>query len=134
MSPEPRCLSKTPEGISSTINDRVLHTDIFLIVYNFFLFYAYNFLVGISSVTGDDVLPGDALKLLGEDDLRMMTQLVNNIYETGEWPKGFTEITMIALKPKATKYSDNHTISLTAHTAKLAASIIRRRIERKTET
>ena len=29
-------------------------------------------------------MPGDVLKLLGEDDLRLMTQLMNNIYETGE--------------------------------------------------
>jgi len=29
--------------------------------------------------TGDDV-PGVVLKLLGEDGLRIMTQLINNIY------------------------------------------------------
>jgi len=29
--------------------------------------------------TGDDVA-GDVLKLLGEDGLRIMTQLINNIY------------------------------------------------------
>jgi hypothetical protein len=36
---------------------------------------------------------------------------VSNIYETGEWPKDFMEIVMIALKkkPKATKCSDHHT-------------------------
>jgi hypothetical protein len=49
---------------------------------------------------GDDDVPGDVLKLLGEDVLRLVTQLINNIYETGEWPKNFTEVTMIALKKK----------------------------------
>ena len=46
---------------------------------------------------------------------------VSNIYETGEWPKDFMEIVMIALKkkPKATKCSDNHTISLIDQTAKM---------------
>jgi hypothetical protein len=85
--------------------------------------------------TGDDDVPGDVLKLLGEDDLRIMTQLMNNIHETGEWPKDFTEVTMIALKkkPKATKCSDHHTVSLIAHLAKIAARILRRRIERKIE-
>jgi hypothetical protein len=29
-----------------------------------------------------------------------MTQLINSIYETGEWPKDFIEVTMIALKKK----------------------------------
>jgi hypothetical protein len=56
-------------------------------------------------VTSDNNVPRDVLKLLGEDGLKIMTQLINDIYETGEWPKDFTEVTMIALKekPKATK-------------------------------
>ena len=58
---------------------------------------------------------------------------INTIYETGEWPKDFTEVTMIALKKtQATKCSDHRTISLTAHTAKIIAKILRR-IERKIE-
>jgi hypothetical protein len=42
---------------------------------------------------------------------------------------------MIALKkkPQATKYSDHRTISFIAHTAKIVAKILRRRIERKIE-
>jgi len=59
--------------------------------------------------TGDDDVPGDVLKLLGECDLKIMTKLIKNIYETGQWPKDFTEVTMIALKkkPQATKCSDH---------------------------
>jgi len=81
--------------------------------------------------TGDDNAPGDVLKLFGE----IMTKLINTIYETGEWPKDFTEVTMIALKkkPQATKCSDHRTISLIAHTAKIVAKILRRRIEKKIE-
>jgi hypothetical protein len=77
----------------------------------------------------------DVLKLLGEDGLKLMTQLVNSIYVTGEWPRGFIEVTMIVLKkkPKAIKFSDHRTISLIAHIAKIVARILRRRIERKTE-
>jgi hypothetical protein len=87
--------------------------------------------------TGDDDVPGDVLKLLEEDGLKLMTQLISNIYKyvTGEWPRYFTEVTTIALKnkPKATKCSDHRTISIFAHAAKIIARIIRRRIERKTE-
>jgi hypothetical protein len=36
--------------------------------------------------TGDDDAPGDVLKLLGESGLKIMTKLINTIYETGEWP------------------------------------------------
>jgi hypothetical protein len=85
--------------------------------------------------TGDDHVPGDVLKLLGEDGLRLMTQLINSMYETGEWPRDFIEVTMIALKkkPKATKCSDHRTVSIIAHAAKIVVKIFRRRMERKTE-
>ena len=75
------------------------------------------------------------LKLLGEDGLKILTKLINTICETGEWPKDFTEVPMIALKKKtqATKCSIHCTISLIAHTAKTIAKILRRRIERKIE-
>jgi hypothetical protein len=65
-----------------------------------------------------------------------LTQLINNtIYESGVWPKDFTEVTMVALKkkPKASKYTDHRTVSLIAHVAKVVASVIRRRSEKKIE-
>jgi hypothetical protein len=57
------------------------------------------------------------------------------MYVTGEWPRDFIEVTMIALKkkPKATKCSNHRTISIIAHAAKIVARILRRRIERKIE-
>jgi len=55
------------------------------------------------NATEDDV-PGDTLKLLEEDGLKLRTQLVNNIHETGRWPQDFTDVTVIALKkPKSYK-------------------------------
>ena len=33
-----------------------------------------------------------------------MTKLINTTYETGEWPKDFTEVTVIAFKKKHTSY------------------------------
>jgi hypothetical protein len=85
--------------------------------------------------TRDDDVPVEALKLLGDDGLNLMTELNNNIYESGEWPKDFTEVTMVALqrKPKARKCTDHRTISLIAHAAKVVASVIRRRSEKKIE-
>jgi len=46
-----------------------------------------------------------------------------------------TDVTMIALKEKtrATKYSENRSISLIIHAAKIIAKILRRRIEKKIE-
>ena len=54
--------------------------------------------------TGDDDVPGDMLKLLGEGGLKILTKLFNTIYDTRELPKDFTEVTMIALKKKDTSY------------------------------
>ena len=75
------------------------------------------------------------LKLLGEKGQEILTKLINTLYETGVWPKDFTEVTMIVLKkkPQATKCSDYRTISLIAHTAKIIGRIFRRNIERKIE-
>ena len=62
------------------------------------------------NATGDDDVPGDVLKLLGEKGLKVLKKLINTIYETGEWPKDFTEVTVIVLKkkPQAIKCSDSH--------------------------
>jgi hypothetical protein len=67
--------------------------------------------------------------------LNLLTQLINNIYESGEWPKDFIEVTMVALKkkPKARKCTDHRTISLTAYAVKVLASVIKRSSERKIE-
>jgi hypothetical protein len=53
----------------------------------------------------DDDIPGDVLKLL--------TKQIKTLYENREWPKGITEVTMIALKKRsqATKCSDHRTIN-----------------------
>jgi len=85
--------------------------------------------------TGTDDVTGYVLKLLGNGGLKIMTELINTICETGEYPRDLTEVTIIALKkkPQATKCSDHCTISLIAHTAKIVAKILRRRIEKKIE-
>jgi hypothetical protein len=42
---------------------------------------------------GDDV-PEDVLEMLGEDGLRVVTQLISNVHETGQRHKGFTGVTV----------------------------------------
>ena len=48
--------------------------------------------MGNKKATEEDDVPGDVLKLLGEGGLKIMKKLFNTIYETGEWPKDFTEV------------------------------------------
>ena len=64
--------------------------------------------------TGDCAIPGD---VLGEDSFRLTTKLINDTYETGEWPKCITEVTMTALKkePQKSKFSDRPTVRCSAH-------------------
>jgi hypothetical protein len=63
--------------------------------------------------TGDYDVPANVLRLLREDGSKLMTQLINNLYETGEWLKDFIYFKMMALKKsKATKCCDHHTVSL----------------------
>ena len=85
--------------------------------------------------TRDDDVPGDVLNLLGKGGLKIMKTLINTIYETGEWPKEFTEVATIALKkkPQATECSDHRTIGLIAYTGKTVTKILRRRTEKKIE-
>ena len=47
---------------------------------------------------GDADVPGDVLKLVGEDGVKLMTQLVNNVCELRGWPRKFSEVAVIALK------------------------------------
>jgi hypothetical protein len=65
--------------------------------------------------------------MLGKDALTLESQLITNIHETREWSKDFIDAIMTALKkkPRATKCSNYHTISLTAHTAKMVGRILR---------
>jgi hypothetical protein len=59
------------------------------------------------------------------ENLSSVLYLINTIYETGEWPKDFTAVTIaLKKKPQATKCSDNCVISLLTHTAKIVAKIL----------
>jgi hypothetical protein len=71
---------------------------------------------------------------LEEDCLRIVTQLINNIHETGERSKDFTEVAnALKKKQKTTKCSYHCTISLIAHIARIIVRILKGRIERKIE-
>jgi hypothetical protein len=77
--------------------------------------------------TGDDYIPGDVLKLLGEGGFKITMKLINTIYETGDWPKDFTEVMKIALrkKPQATSHKPQNVATIAqsalSHTAKIVA-------------
>ena len=79
--------------------------------------------------TGDDDVPGGVFRLLGEVGIRIMTQLISNVYETGKWPKD-VKVTMTALK-KTPKLPNTLTAALSAtwHIQQDSSEILRRKIE-----
>jgi hypothetical protein len=58
--------------------------------------------------------------------LNVITQLINNMYETREWPKDFIEVIMIAYKrkPRAATCSNPCAVSFITHTAKRVANFL----------
>jgi hypothetical protein len=82
--------------------------------------------------TGD--VPWDVLIFWGEKILSLVSQLIKNICETGEWPKVFTEVTMIPLKKRsAAKCKDHRTIGINALSERIVLWILKRRFKRKIE-
>lgn len=54
--------------------------------------------------TGDDDVSGDLVKVFREDGLSRVTQHINKLYETGEWPKNFSDVDSDCLKEEAKSY------------------------------
>jgi hypothetical protein len=46
-------------------------------------------------VIGDNDVSGEVLTQLVEYGLKTITQLINNIHETAEWPKDFLELKIL---------------------------------------
>jgi hypothetical protein len=46
---------------------------------------------------GNDDIPVRYTQSVVRDGLRIMTQLINNLHETGQWPQESTEVTVTVL-------------------------------------
>lgn len=84
---------------------------------------------------GPDEIPTEMLKLLDDDGLKRLTELINNIYSTGVIPKEWLVSTFVTL-PKtknARKCNEFRTISLMSHALKILLRIVHQRIYSKCE-
>lgn len=83
--------------------------------------------------SGPDQIPGEILKLIEEDQMYILVELINTIYKTGIIPKDWLTSTFITLpKKKSAKHCpDYRTISLMAHTLKILLRVVHNRISRK---
>lgn len=84
---------------------------------------------------GPDGIYSEMLKLVEDDKINILTDLMNTIYKTGVIPHEWLTSTFITLpkKPHATDCNDYRMISLMSHTLKVFLRIIHTRMYRKCE-
>lgn len=84
---------------------------------------------------GPDETPTEIIKLIAEDQIGVLVDLYNTVYNTGIIPREWLKSTFITLpkKSNAKECKDHRTISLMSHTLKIFLKIIHRRIFRKIE-
>ncbi|KAJ8938736.1 hypothetical protein NQ318_011907 [Aromia moschata] len=82
---------------------------------------------------GPDQIHGEVLKLLGPEQIKLLTNLFNKIYTGGQMPNYWLLSTFIPLpkKANATKCSDHRIISLMSHILKAFLNIIQTRVYRR---
>uniref|UniRef100_A0A8D8W5N2 Craniofacial development protein 2 n=2 Tax=Cacopsylla melanoneura TaxID=428564 RepID=A0A8D8W5N2_9HEMI len=85
---------------------------------------------------GPDNIQTEFLKLLDDRGIDVITEVFNNIYNSGDIPVEWLKSEFIALpkKPSAKKCDEYRTISLMSHLLKLFLKIIHKRIYKKCES
>lgn len=84
---------------------------------------------------GPDNFYSEFLKLMDEEQIKWLTTIFNNIYNSGKIPRNWLKSTFIALpkKSNARKCDDYRIISLMSHLLKTFLKIIHKRVYRKCE-
>ena len=79
-----------------------------------------------NKATGTDLIAAEMLKALDDGPIDKLTQLCNEIYNTGYWPKDLKESIFIPIpkKPKATRCQEYRTISIMSQVTKLLLKIV----------
>lgn len=85
--------------------------------------------------SGPDEIPAEIIKLIEEEQIGILVDLYNTIYNTGIIPKDWLVSTFVAIpkKSNAKECSDHRTVSLMSHSLKIFLKIIHQRVFRKLE-
>ncbi|KAK3881877.1 hypothetical protein Pcinc_013718 [Petrolisthes cinctipes] len=85
---------------------------------------------------GVDNIPSELLKQGGESTIDMLTIICNKIWQTGEWPKPWTQSLIIVIPKKGNlQLCQNYrTISLISHASKVMLRIILDRLKPQAES
>ena len=75
---------------------------------------------------GVDNIPAELVQAGGEDVITTLTTICNKIWQTGEWPKPWTQSLVITLPKKGNpqQFQNYRTISLISHPSKVIMKII----------
>lgn len=86
-----------------------------------------------NKAVGPDQIPVELLKLIESQNLSILTDLYNTIYETGIIPLEWLKSTFIVIpkKQNAKECSEHRTLSLMSHTLKVFLKVIHNRIYKK---
>uniref|UniRef100_H3A3N0 Reverse transcriptase domain-containing protein n=1 Tax=Latimeria chalumnae TaxID=7897 RepID=H3A3N0_LATCH len=89
-----------------------------------------------NKAVGLDRIPAEALKAGGETLLNIMKAIIDNIWETGEWPDEWVRSEIVTIpKVAGTQECEKHcTLSLISHASKILLEILRHRISHFTST
>ena len=90
-------------------------------------------LLKTSKAPGEDNIYTEMLKLLDDENLRVLTAFLNKIYSSGTLPRNWLQSTFIPIPKKngANKCSQYRLISLMSHALKVTLRIIHQRIYRR---
>ncbi|CAH1224416.1 unnamed protein product [Diabrotica balteata] len=88
-----------------------------------------------NKAVGLDEIPVELLKLVEEDNLEVLADLFNTVYDTGIIPQEWLKSAFITIPKKqaAKECSDYRTLSLMSHTLKVLLKIIHKRIYERLE-
>ena len=88
-----------------------------------------------NKATGPDEIAVELIKSLEEFGVEKLTELLNEVYDTGDIPEDMSKSIFIALpkKPGATECGMHRTISLMSHITKILLKILLNRVKNKTD-
>jgi len=80
---------------------------------------------------GLDEVSAEKIKLLGDEGIRIIHDICNKVWQTGQWPKDWAKSAVIPIHKKGStrKCQNYRTISLISHASKVLFRVIDRRLQ-----
>ena len=85
----------------------------------------------MNKASGGDGIPGELLKILKDDAVKVLHSICQQIWKTQQWPQNWKRsvFTPIPKKGNAKVCSNYHTIALISHTSKAMLKILQARLQ-----